>query len=184
LTGLSGFGAIAWQQRRNARAARSAIQAEAYRLLIEHSLSFTMLAHGLRQTAESRSGITEDVDVVLRIRRALDPLEIYDRLVEGFRPINTAWATVKVSGSTETGQLADQLVQACAHLLDVAGEVGAARGKLQTRLRGPAWSVDQRKALQASIDTVMAARKSLIGHVRKEFADEAPWTTRMRDLTA
>jgi hypothetical protein len=182
LTGLSGFGAIAWQQRRIERAAKSATQAEAYRVLIEHSLSFTVLAHALRQTAELRSGLGEDLDVALGIRRPLDPLELYDRLAKGFEPINTAWAKIKVSGSPETGQLADQLVQACADLLDVAGEIGTARGKLQTRLRGPAWSADQRNALQAAIELVMATRTSLIGHARTGFGDQAAWITRMRDV--
>jgi hypothetical protein len=181
LTGLTGFGAIVWNQRHIDRSASSASQAEACRLLVEHSLSFTRLANALRRTADSRSGPSDGFDAALGIRRPFEPLALYDRLAAGYGPISTAWTTIKVSGQLETVQLADQLVRACGDLLEVAGEVGAARGRLQTKLRGPAWSVEQRNALQTTSEQVMSARSNLIQHSRAEFGNGAGWTSRTRD---
>lgn len=181
LTGLTGFGAIIWNQRHIDRSANSATQAETCRLLVEHSLSFTMLANSIRQTAEFRSGLGEGLDVTLGIRRPLEPLDLHDRLAVAFEPINSAWTTIKVSGTLETMQLADHLVRACADVLELAGEVGAARGRIQTRLRGPAWSADQRNALQDATELVMAARKKLIEHARTEFGPAAGLSARTRD---
>jgi hypothetical protein len=181
LTGLSGFGAIIWNQRHLSHSANSATQADACRLLVEHSLSFTMLANSLRQTAQFRSGLGEGFDVALGIRRPLDALDLYDRLTVAFEPINTAWTTIKVSAALETVQLADHLVRACADVLELAGEVGTARGKLQTRLRGPVWSADQRNALHDATEAVMAARKGLIEHARSEFGAGAGLSARTRD---
>jgi hypothetical protein len=181
LTGAAGFGALAWQQRRIDRSARSAAQTEAHRLLIEHSLTFTMLANTLRQTAEVRAGLGEGLEVALGIRRPLDPLVLYDRLAAAFGPVNTAWTTIKVSGALETVQLADHLVRACSDLLEAAGEVGTARGRVQTKLRGPRWTTEQRNALQTAIELVMTERQTFIAHVRTGHATDAPWATRPRD---
>lgn len=181
LTGLAGFGSVVWNQRRIERSAGSATQAEACRLLVEHSLSFSMLANSLRHTAEFRSGVGDGLDVALGIRRPLDPLDLYDRLATAFEPINTTWTTLKVTAALETVQFADHLVRACADLLEVAGEVGKARGKFQSRLRGPAWTDDQRRALQSATEQVMAARSSLAEHARAEFGAGAGLNTRTRD---
>jgi hypothetical protein len=181
LTGFTGFGALAWQQRHIQRSAKSAREAAACRLLIEYSLSFTMLANALRQTAEFRSGVGEGLDLAFGIRQPLDPLVLYDRLAAGFGPISTTWTTIKVSASLETVQLADQLVRACGDLLEVAGEVGIARGRIETRLRGPAWTPDQRRSLQVATELVMSARERFVEHSRKEFGNGAGWSTRTRD---
>jgi hypothetical protein len=181
LTGAIGFGALAWQQRRIDRSAQAAAQTQAHRLLIEHSLSFTMLANTLRQTAEVRAGLSDGLEAALGIRRPLDPLVLYDRLAAVFGPVNTAWTTIKVSGALETVQLADHLVRACADLLEVAGEVGTARGRIRTKLRGPRWTIEQRNALQTAIELVMTERQTFIAHVRNEHATEAGWATRPRD---
>lgn len=182
LTGAAGFGALAWQQRRIDRSAQSAAQTQAHRLLIEHSLTFTMLANTLRQTAEGRAGLVgEGLELALGIRRPLDPLVLYDRLAAGFGPVNAAWTTIKVSGTLETVQLADHLVRACTDLLEVAGEVGTARGRVQTRLRGPRWTVEQRNALQTAIELVITERQAFIAHVRNEHPTEAGRATRPRD---
>jgi hypothetical protein len=181
LTGLTGFGAIIWNQRHIERSVSSGSQAEACRLLVEHSLSFTRLANALRRTADSRSGPSDGFDLGLGIRRPLEPLALYDRLAAGYGPISTAWTTIKVSGQLETVQLADELVRACGDLLEIAGEVGTARGRIQTKLRGPAWSVEQRNALQTTSEQVMTARSNLIQHSRAEFGNGAGWSSRTRD---
>jgi hypothetical protein len=181
LTGLTGFGAIIWNQRHIEHSVTTASQAEACRLLVEHSLSFTRLANALRRTADARSGSHDGLDIALGIRRPLEPLALYDRLAAGYGPISTAWTTIKVSGQLETVQLADELVRACGDLLEIAGEVGTARGRIQTKLRGPAWSVEQRNALQTASEQVMTARSNLIQHSRAEFGNGAGWTSRTRD---
>jgi hypothetical protein len=173
LTGGLGFGTIWWQQRRADRAAALAKKSAAYQQLIAHSLSFTIRASTLRTVMQLRSGLGEGLDVAMRLRRALDPLEFHDWFAEGFAPINEAWSTIQIVGSCEAVQAATDLVNACADLVGVATEAGAARSKIGTAVKGLAWTQEQQDALVTSTAAVITAREAFITIARAELGSDA-----------
>jgi hypothetical protein len=183
LTGALGFGGIWWQQRRRDQTASEAEKGEAYHQLIAHSLPFLMRARTLRLTMERRSGIGEGLDVVMRLRRPTDPMELYDWFAKGFEPLNEAWAKVQTIGSTDAETAATELVDACADVLEVATEMGTARGKVSTALRGVEWTAGQRDDLEAAIERVGTARKGLIEVARRELGrDPMRWPSTGSEL--
>jgi hypothetical protein len=55
----------------------------------------------------------------------------------------------------------------------VATEAGAARGKIETAVKGLAWTPEQQGALAASIAAVIAAREAFITIARAELGSNA-----------
>ena len=120
-----------------------------------------------------RSGLGEGLDVAIRLRRALDPLEFHDWFAEGFAPINEAWSTIEIVGSPNAVLAATDVVDACADLIGVASQAGAARGKIGTAILGLAWTPEQQDALATSTEAVVTAREAFITIARAELGSDA-----------
>jgi hypothetical protein len=168
-TGIIGFGGLVWQQLHRDRKAASAEKGEAYHQMIAHSLSFTIRAQALRNTMRTRSGFNERLDLALRLRRPLDPMDLHDWLAEGFEPINQAWSKIEIVGSAEAIGVATELVDACADVVGLATQFGEARGRFRTYIRGFEWTAEQQKALDSAVKRVMKHRRAFVRLARKEL---------------
>lgn len=158
LTGGFGFGTILWQQRKRDQGDAAAQKSEAYHQLISHSLSFTIRAQALRNTMRSRSGLNERIDLALRLRRPIDPMELHDWFAQGHEPMNQAWSRIEVIGSPDAVDAATQLLDACADYVRMATELGTARGRVATYLKGLQWTREQEDALEATARRVVEHR--------------------------
>jgi hypothetical protein len=172
LTGGFGFGTIWWQQRKRDRGDAAAQKSEAYHQLISHSLSFTIRAQALRNTMRSRSGLNERLDLALRLRRPIDPMELHDWFAQGYEPMNQAWSKVEVIGSPDAVDVATQLLDACADYVGMATELGTARGRVATYLKGLHWTREQEDALEATARRVIEHRRAFIKITRRELGQE------------
>jgi hypothetical protein len=142
-TGVIGFGGVLWQQFRRDRRAALTEKSDAYYRLIAHCLSFAVRAGTVRNAMRVRSGLNERLDLALRLRRPLDPMEVHDWFAQGYEPMNQAWSTIQVVGSVDAVRVAKELMDACADMVALAGELGRARGPFGTYLRGLEWTSDQ-----------------------------------------
>jgi hypothetical protein len=147
LTGLSGFGGIWWQQRRRNEAEALENKVAAYHQMITSSVAV------MTRAAALRSGLKEGLDVVLRHRNPLDPMELHDWLAQDAAPLYQAWSMVQMSGSHEAVRVATTLLDACAGVIGVATESGQAHGKIAGTIKGIAWTDTQ----QASYDKAVTA---------------------------
>ena len=172
LTGVLGFGTIFWQQRRRDRADAVAQKRNAYGLLIAHSLNFTIRAQAMRNTMRARSGFNERLDLAMRLRRPLDPIELHDWFAQGYEPLNQAWANVEVVGSAAAVRIATDLMDTCADFVKLAGELGMARGRFVTYLRGFEWTADQDRALEEAARRVLGHRRAFIALARTELGQD------------
>jgi len=173
LTGGAGFGTIWWQQRKRDKAMALAEISEAYHQLIASSLSFVIRARTLRDAMRSRSGLGEGLQVTLRIRQPLDPLEFHDWLARGFEPMNQAWSQIEVIGSPEAVARATQLLDACADLVGTAGQPGTARGKIATVLKGLEWTAEEQQALQFHVERIVKYRSEFVLIAREQLGRPA-----------
>jgi hypothetical protein len=173
LTGGLGFGTIWWQQQKRDQGDAAAGKSDAYHQLISQSLSFMIRARALRNTMGSHSGLNERIDLALRLRRPIDPMELHDWLAQGYEPMNQAWSKVEVIGSPDAVDIATQLLDACADYVGMATELGTARGRVATYLRGLEWTSEQEDALDATGRRVNEHRRAFIKVARKELGQEA-----------
>jgi hypothetical protein len=172
-TGLLGFGGIWYQQHRRDKAEALARKVAAYHQLSTHSLGFMMRVTTLRQTVQVRSGLSEGLDVVMRIRKPLDPLELHDWIAQDFLAIGQAWSMIQMSGSPESVRAATTVFDACGGLMSAATQLGEANGKLATAFKGVAWTDEQQTALKKAMERLGRARLDFISVVRKELDAEA-----------
>lgn len=172
-TGLLGFGGIWYQQHRRDKAEALARKVAAYHQLSTHSLGFMMRVTTLRQTVQVRSGLSEGINVVMRIRPPLDTLELHDWIAQDFVPVGQAWSMIQMSGSLEAVRAATTVFDACGELMQVATQLGEANGKLASAFKGVAWTDEQQTALKKATERFGRARLDFISLVRKELEAEA-----------
>src|SRR6266511_104052 len=76
-----------WQAKRTAeRQERHA----AYQEVLNRSITFAFRARTLGDAMRFRSGLSEGLSVLLRLRRTLDSLELYDWIDRDLRPLGDA----------------------------------------------------------------------------------------------
>ncbi len=96
-------------------------------------------------------------------------MEVHDWFAQGYEPMNQAWSKIQVVGSVDAVRVAKELMDACADMVALAGELGRARGPFGTYLRGLEWTSDQQEALEATTNRMIGHRGALIELARKEF---------------
>ena len=109
-------GIAAAQSERPSGAARSRKQK-----LLARSLAVAMRARALGEAMKIRSGLKEGVDVTMRNRKPVDPLEVHDWMAQGeVIPLNSALAELWTRDDQEGIRLANDVVNKCAELLGVS----------------------------------------------------------------
>jgi hypothetical protein len=172
-TGLLGFGGIWYQQHHRDNLETQARKVAAYHQLSTHSLGFMMRVTTLRQTVQVRSGLSEGINVVMRIRAPLDPMELHDWIAQDFVPVGQAWSMIQMSGSPKAVRAATTVLDACGELMAVATQLGEANGKLATAFKGVAWTDEQQAALKKAMERLGRARLDFITLVREELKAQA-----------
>jgi hypothetical protein len=152
---------------------RGAERLAAYEELIAQGTLVLQTAAALRLTMKIRSGLIEGWDIALRHRRPLEPLELADRLLRDFQPLLAAWTRVWSIGSVESIPLADELVERCIRLIDVATEKGRGGTALRRYLSGERWTPQQEDALAQAHKDVGDARRRLAELRRSEGGEPA-----------
>jgi len=167
---FAAFIGVVYQQRRTDRREATAAQSRASVDLLTQSLLFAQRAHALLLTARVRTGLSESLDVLLRLRRPVDPMELHDWLQQGTCPLYDAWSSTWVSSSPAMVTRGNAVIDACTGVLDAVSERAPARGpaRLREAIVGRGADKDQEERLRAAIHALAMARRDYAELVRKE----------------
>ena len=153
LTGLAGFGAVVWNQRHIERSAElchpgGGLPAPGRTLAVIHDAGqFTPSDSRVPAQASAMASMWRWEFVVRSIH--------WTSMTALRQRSSRSTRRGRRSRSPESSKRCSSLIisyEPARDLLEIAGEVGNARGTVQTRLRGPAWSAEQRKALQSATE--------------------------------
>jgi len=167
---FAAFAGVVYQQRRTDRREAAAAQSRASVDLLTQSLLFAQRARALLLTVQVRTGLSESRDVLLHLRRPVDPMELHDWLQQGTRPLYDAWSSTWVSSSPALVTRGNAVIDACTGVLDAVSERAAARGpaRLREAIVGRRADKDQEARLRAAVHALAVARRDYAELVRTE----------------
>jgi hypothetical protein len=169
LTSVGSRWIVGYQERRRDKASDRDALHRAVVELLTRSIAVAMRARAMRDAIRFRSGLMEGVDVViLRLRKPLDALGLYDWQAQDMVPLNAALNVVWTRWDQEGIRLANDLVLKCADLLGESTTLVPAKTPLQRArkaLIGERWTPE-------SEDVYKRARKDMVD-ARKRLADYA-----------
>ena len=172
LTGAVAFGLEWWRSNRAGKATQAERRSRAYSMLLTRSIIIAHLASDLHAVMEVRSGMKEGINVTLRFQKALDPLEMQDRMRAEILPLYEAWSEVWVVGSKEAISEANDLVARCGAVVGAATQRGKAQAMWLRGITGEKWTQQQLDQWQAEQRGLTEARKRLGDVARRETGVE------------
>lgn len=158
LTVLGTFGVTERQRTKREQASARLDRSTAYGDLLARSTTLSLRAGALGNAMRLRSGLTESLDVLLRLRRPLDPLELHDWIDKDVGPITEAWSRVWAVGTQEAIEMANRLVLACMDVLSSATSPDSRRNWLLTATRGEVWTKHLRAAYDGAMERLARER--------------------------
>ena len=169
---LTGLVALAVSERQSSHRKREIERGErrrAYSSLLASSWELVELANGLHNAIAIRSGLIEGLDVALRVRDPVDPLELAQKMITAQRPLMSAWSEIWTIGSNEAIELGNELVTRCARVLSVATERGKGRSTLARFFAGEKWTLEQLGVWGEEVRRAGEARRALALCARREL---------------
>jgi hypothetical protein len=109
-----------WRSAKSDRAAATEQLSSACVQLTSHALTVALRARSLYETGLVRSGLSEGIDVLLHVRKPLDPMELTDWLLTDFRPVLEAQAVIESAGDQVVIRAAADVVVAAVTVLEAA----------------------------------------------------------------
>lgn len=172
LTGLSTWTAASWVQRRVDRRAAQERRRESYLETLRTSSRLVGFAQELRLMLLSRTGISESIGVLLRLRRPLDTEALRDRYGIELTRILDAQAALATAGSQPAIAAGDRVAEAAINYLKASGAMTPAQRRW-LHLRGWKPTDEQDGALQERLKELFTARDAFVHVLRREL-NEAP----------
>jgi hypothetical protein len=142
---------------------------------VNRSLTFAFRARTLGDAMRFRSGLNESLSVLLRLRRTLDSLELYDWMDMDYRPLGDAWSRIWVVGTQQAIDTADRVVTACDEVLSAA-TAQPDRNLLARAFRalvGEVWTKKQLADFDAALTRLAEERAAFVKLMRSEMGKEA-----------
>ena len=173
-SGLTLLGTWGLQRRRDRREAAAGVaerRRAAYVALLGASLRLVFETSALRANAELRSGFTESLDVVTRIRKAPDLFDVSDRLLAHLGPLVDAAGQLMIVGGPQAVDIANRMVAVAGALVGIpVGPQG--QGKFAALIRGVRATDEQVKAYSEHVFRLGELRRALAALARREAGIE------------
>jgi hypothetical protein len=144
LSTVGSFGVVWTQRRHDAKTGATAAKFTAYNDMQTRALSFAFRAQALGGAGRFRSGISEGLDVALRMRKPADILELYDWLDAEGGPMREVYSRICAVGSQAAVNAATRLLgdaNAVLGAATVTGEQGALLARLKRAEQTPTQAV-------------------------------------------
>ena len=164
--------AVLLQYRATRRDSRDEQKRQAYGRLLAASGAVGMTANTLHTTMTVRSGLGEGLDIALRLRRAVDPMDLHNFMRPDFDALYAAWADVWVVGSPRSVTLANALMQRVGDVIASHTIRGEQRRSAWRRVAGEAWTAEQRAQMASDLAALAVARRDLADLARTELSYE------------
>ncbi len=177
LTSAGSLLVVGYRERRRDKATDQDALHRAVVELLTRSIAIGMRARALRDAIRFRSGLMEGVDVVmLRLRKPIDALELYDWQAQDMVPLNAALNEVWTRWDQEGIRLANDLVLKCAELLGESTTLVPAKARLERArkaLIGERWTPESEDAYKRARNDMVDARKRLTDYARASLKLDA-----------
>ena len=168
LTAAGSLGVVWVQAWRRAKAQDRAALRAAVRELLSRSIAVALRAQTIGESMRLRSGLSEGLDVTMRLRRPADAMELHDWMAQDVLPMHAALDEIWTRWDQDGVRLADDVVGKC---MDLLGTNAATQPTHNGRERVRKWAVGERWTPEMR-DAQQAAIREL-AHARKRFADYA-----------
>ncbi|MGH8744566.1 MAG: hypothetical protein ACREUY_09850 [Burkholderiales bacterium] len=165
---LGSFGLVQWQRRRDRQASITVAKLAAYSELHARTFSFARRTDAFGLAKRLRSGISESLDISLRLRKPLDLFELYEWLDGDFRQLSDACSKICAIGSQEAIGAAYRLVALCGELMGAAIATDNQRSHVVRLIKGEAQTAEQAQSYQAVTLRLCKEREVLANLLRKE----------------
>lgn len=169
---LGSFGLVQWQRRRDREANTTAAKLAAYSELHARTFSFARRTDAFGLAKRLRSGISESLDISLRLRKPLDLFELYEWLDSDFRQLSDACSKICAIGSQEAIDVAYRLLALCGELMEAAIATDNQRSHIVRLIKGEAQTTEQAQSYQAVTLRLCKEREVLASLLRKETGNE------------
>jgi hypothetical protein len=156
---VASFGAVQLQARVARKSELERDRRAASADLLAHSALLVHLASAMHHTMRIRSGLKEGLDVTLRQRKPVDPLELHEQMRTEFEPIYRALATIWTLETQDVIDAANRLSNAAGEVVAAATVRGEAGSKPGRFVQGERWTDEQLDAWRAQIRTLADARR-------------------------
>ena len=135
-------------------------------------MHYLLRAQAVGLVVRLRSGVAEGFNVLLGLRKSVDPFDLYQWMTTDLRVVNTAWSHVYVVGSQSGVDAADRLLDACADFMSAAMAMDQTRRAVARAVRGERPSKRQEEELQSTLRRVAVERVNLARVARSEGGRE------------
>jgi hypothetical protein len=174
---LTILGTLWLNRRQHRRAGKDAARQErfaAYQELLNWSFALANRIRAAGDTMRLRTGLGEGVQVLLRQRKPLDLMELYDWFELDFRGMRDAWSCIWTTGTQAAIDSADRLVDATVDLMSVATASPQRCWvvKVYGSLVGESWSKEQLEAYDTAARRFVDERVQFAQLVRTETGRE------------
>lgn len=176
LTAFGSLGVVWVQESRRRKASDLAALRAAVTELLARSLAVAMRARALGEAMKIRSGLKEGVDVTMRNRKPVDPLEVHDWMAQEVIPLNSALAELWTRDDQEGIRLANDVVNKCAELLGVSTARQPASdglGRVRRMVAGERWTPEMIAETERAVRELAQARKKFAEHARIRLGEAA-----------
>jgi hypothetical protein len=172
---LGTWGLNQFQHRQAKGAAERQEQHGAYQEVLNRSRTIATRARTLGDAMRFRSGLNESLSVLLRLRRVLDSLELYDWMDKDLRPLGDAWLRVWVVGTQQAIDAADRVVIACFDMISAATAHPdrSLIARAYRALAGEVWTQKQLANFDDARDRLDKEQAAFVKIIRKEMGKEA-----------
>lgn len=169
ITALATFGIAVWDRRARRRDDLLAARRSSYSRLLSLSGLLGITAQTMHYTMEFRSGVGENVDVLMGAKKALTMQDVDARIREDIVPLFDAWSDIWTLGTPEAVALANEVVQAASDVMAAATQEGEKHGRIVKRVVGERWTEDQIAEWIAAEQQLARARARFAGRIRDEL---------------
>ncbi|WP_433448939.1 hypothetical protein ACQPXS_10045 [Streptomyces sp. CA-142005] len=170
LTAMGSWGVVWFQERLRGKASdRDALHAAVLELLTR-SLAVATRAQAMGETMRLRSGLSEGLDVAVRLRKPVDPLELHDWVAQDLQPLHAALSQLWTRCDQEGVRLANDVVGKCMDLVGTSTASRPARNGWQRVVAwavGERWTSEMREEHQRAMEALALARKRFTDYARE-----------------
>lgn len=170
LTSLGSLGVVGYSERKRSQASDRDALHRAVLELLTRSIAVALRADAMRNAIRFRSGLMEGVDIVLlRLRKPVDALELYDWQVPDFVPLNAALNEVWTRWDQQGIRLANDLVNKCMDVLGASvapAPDGTVRQRLRQAVIGERWTMQMQEAYEGTRQDMLQARRRFADYAR------------------
>ena len=172
LTGGASLSVIWVQEKLRRKSSDRAALHAAVQDVLSRSIAVAMRGRAMGETMKVRSGLKEGLDVTMRHRKPVDPLELHDWIAQDGVPLNAALNEIWMRWDQEGIRLANDVVGKCLDFMDASTALQPARSgreRVRSWAMGERWTPGMIAENERAMKELAQARKRLADYARAKL---------------